>query len=58
MSCFCGRIICTLELSLVEGMGWLMMHIARTTRPVLRTCSAQQGWDAGWVAGELVKGMG
>lgn len=39
--CFCGRMICELCESSVLGMGWLMMHRARTTRDVTRVLPAK-----------------
>lgn len=47
LSCFCGRMICTLWLSPVEGMGWLRTHMARTTRAVLRTCGGGPAGQGG-----------
>lgn len=36
-SCFCGRMTCAEWESLVSGIGWLIIHIARETLPTLWT---------------------
>jgi len=36
-SCFCGRMTCAEWESLVSGIGWLIMHIARATFPTFWT---------------------
>lgn len=48
-TCFWGRMICTLCESPVPGMGWLRMHIARTTCGAegQRAPRAKRGWEMG-----------
>lgn len=41
-SCFCGRITWQEWESLVSGMGWFIMHIARATFPTFWTCCTQK----------------